>query len=292
VIYAADGRHSVTTSKDVWLPNHVIEASTRESYTYSLKRHLLPWFGPIRMVDVSPANVREWVAYLNDSGVSPATIRHNKVLLSAVFATALNDQVTFLNPCRGVKTPTVPVKPRRIITPEQFDVVYRGLSDDVLRLMVETAIESGLRWGELTELRGGDLDRPTRILTVSRAVVEVNPKYHPTGGRFLVNEYPKDKEFRRLKLSRQMVDKLTTYITARRLKPHDLLFAMPDDEERAPNLRLLKNPDELGFTMPNSHGRQYRHGSLSGYSAGKCRCEHCPRRVRRLSRRPARQGDG
>ena len=34
---------------------------------------------------------------------------------------------------------------------------------------METAIESGLRWGQLTELRVKDLDITTRILTVSRS---------------------------------------------------------------------------------------------------------------------------
>lgn len=42
------------------------------------------------------------------------------VVLSAIFTTALNDQVTSLHPCKGVKTPPVPAPPRRIITPEQF----------------------------------------------------------------------------------------------------------------------------------------------------------------------------
>ena len=90
-----------------------------------------------------------------------------------------------------MKTPTVPVRPRTIITPGQFDTLYQALSGATARLMVETAIESGLRWGELSELRVRDLDLLTGILTVSRAVIEVNPKFHPDGGRFQVKEYPK-----------------------------------------------------------------------------------------------------
>jgi hypothetical protein len=43
---------------------------------------------------------------------------------------------------------------------------------------------------------------------MSRAVVELNPHFHPDGGRFLVKEYPKDKEYRRFKLSAQIVAKL------------------------------------------------------------------------------------
>ena len=29
-----------------WLPNHVIEVTTREGYTYSIGKHIMPWFGP------------------------------------------------------------------------------------------------------------------------------------------------------------------------------------------------------------------------------------------------------
>ena len=87
--------------------------------------------------------------------------------------------MTLLHPCRGVKTPTVPVKGYRIITPEQFEAIYAALPDDQSRLLVETAIDSGLRWGELTERRGLDLDAASRILTVTRAVVQVDPKFHP-----------------------------------------------------------------------------------------------------------------
>ena len=102
-----------------------MEVSTRESYTYQLNKHIMPWFGPMRMNEIMPATVREWVTDLQAKGVSPATIQKVRFILSAIFTTALND-VTYLHPCKGVKTPTVPRKPLKIITPEQFDVIYAG----------------------------------------------------------------------------------------------------------------------------------------------------------------------
>ena len=225
--------------EQVWLPGHQIEATTRQSYTYSVYKHLMLEFGRMRMIDILPEHVRAWVAKLKDVGVTPVTIRYNKVLLSAIFTTALNDQVVFLHPCRGVKTPTVPQKPRAIITPEQFRRVYQALPDDTMRLLAETKIETGLRWGELTELRVRDIDFPTRMLTVSRSVVEVNAKFHPAGGRFLVKDYPKDGEYRRLKLTSQIAGKLKAYAHERGLAGDDLVFAMP---ERGPVLKMLPNP--------------------------------------------------
>ncbi len=258
-----------------WLPNHVIEPTTRESYTYSIDKHLMPWFGDFKMAEILPAHVREWIMDRKAAGVSPATIRYNKILLGSIFTTALNDQVVFLHPCRGVKTPTVPVKPLRIITADQFDQIYMALPDADARLLVELDIESGLRWGELSELRVADLDTATRILTVSRAVVEVNPKFHPDGKRFFVKEYPKDKEFRRFKLSAQIVNKIIDHIQGNGLGPRDLLFAMRQDDAPKTRVRLVRDPAELGMTEPNEKGRRYRHGTTSAYSAGRCRCRDC-----------------
>ncbi|MCA1600536.1 MAG: site-specific integrase [Acidobacteria bacterium] len=261
--------------EDTWLPNHVMEPSTREGYTYSIYKHIMPEFGPMRMVDILPEHVRAWVAQLATDGVTPATIRHLKTTLSVIFTTAFNDQVIFLHPCKGVKTPPVPRKSLTIITPEQFDLIYEALPDADTKLLVETNIESGLRWGELTELRARDIDFQTCILTISRAVVEVNPKFHPEGKRFWVKEYPKDKEPRRFKLSAQIVEKLKAHRDAERLGPNDLLFTIRSQENRKPKLRVAPNPDELGLTPPNDNGRQYKHGTLSGYGAGKCRCANC-----------------
>jgi integrase len=138
-----------------WLPHHVIEATTRESYTDQLNKHIMPWFGPMHMNEVMPSHVREWVTHLQANGVSPATIQKVRFILSAIFTTALND-VTYLHPCKGVKTPAVPKKPLKIITPKQVDAIYAAIPDATLWLLVETDIEKGLRWGELTELRVSD----------------------------------------------------------------------------------------------------------------------------------------
>ena len=257
-----------------WLPNHVMELRTRESYVYYLDRRILPEFGPMRMVEILPAHVREWVKKLAAEGARPPTIKYCMVILSAIFTTALNDQVTFLHPCKGVKTPPIPKKPHRIITPEQFDALHAALETEAMKLLVETDIESGLRWGELSELCPADLDFGTGVLTVSRVVVELSPEFHPDGGRFLVKDYPKDTEHRRLKLSDQIVAKLQAFIKANDIGRDDLIFTMPTATMRPP-LRAVADPGTLGFTTPNDAGKSYRHGTLSAYSAGKCRCEHC-----------------
>jgi len=259
-----------------WLPNHVLEPTTREKYTYYLGAHILPALGPMRMADIFPEHIREWIGLMQREGQSAWTIQYCKSsILSSIFTTALNDQVTYIHPCRGVKIPTVPATVRTIVTPEQFDVVYGALPDADAQLLVETAIESGLRWGELAELRVKDLDLATRMLTVSRKVTEVNREFHPEGRRFLVRLYPKDKEYRRLKLSPQIAAKLKAHITAGGLGHDGLLFARRATPPVP--LREVIEAVSLEFTEPNAAGHRYRHGTLSAYNAGRCRCLYCRR---------------
>lgn len=272
-----------------WFPNHVIEPTTREGYRYNLDAHIIPWFGPMKMRDIMPTDVRQWVADLMDGGMSPAQIRHVKIILSAVFTTALNDFVTVLHPCKGVKTPTVAVPEYRILTPDEFEALMGKIPTTVAELLVETNMGSGLRWGELSELRAGDLHIGSGILTVSRAVMDVNPKYHPDGRRFLVKPYPKNKRSRRFKLDPELVSILAAHIAEYDLGPDDLLFRF--DMLQAPKARpRLVSVGQLGLTEPNGAGRQYRHGTLSAYTAGKCRCAHC--RSAFAAYRSQRRADG
>jgi hypothetical protein len=67
---------------------------------------------------------------------------------------------------------------------------------------------------------------------------------HPDGKRFLVKHYPKEKEYRRLKLSPQITAKLKAHIQARGLGPDGLLFARRVATP-AP-LRVVTEPSTLG----------------------------------------------
>ena len=106
-------------------------------------------------------------------------------------------------------------------------------------------------------------------------MIEVNRKFQPEGTRFAVKEYPKDKEYRRVKLSAQLVRKIEAHVESERLQPGDMLFARRAPEQPMNRIRAVADPAALGLTEPNEAGRQYRHGTLGGYTAGKCRCEHC-----------------
>ncbi|MBR7828180.1 hypothetical protein KDK95_17820 [Actinospica sp. MGRD01-02] len=73
--------HDVTFSvyaESFWLPHHVIEAVTRQTYIYVLHRHLIPTFGGMPLTAITASDVRAWVASQQAKGVKPATLLHNE----------------------------------------------------------------------------------------------------------------------------------------------------------------------------------------------------------------------
>jgi hypothetical protein len=79
------------------------------------------------------------------------------------------------------------------------------------------------------------------------------------------------------------VSTLSTPVSPRRtragpsagLGSDDLLFQLRQDPIVAELEDAAKEQEDHGRTELNAAGRTYRHGTLSGYSAGKCHCEHC-----------------
>jgi hypothetical protein len=67
------------------------------------------------------------------------------------------------------------------------------------------------------------------------------------------------------------------FLTNTRRAPNDLLFTptllIPPVEPA--HLQLVTGPVDLGLTEPNAAERRYRHGTLTGYNPGGCKCEHC-----------------
>lgn len=79
----------------------------------------------------------------------------------------------------------------------------------IIWAFVVAALSLGEVTGDLQALRlSPELNLSTRVLSVRRAVVQLDPKFHPTGDRFLVKEYPKDKESRRFKVGAQIARSL------------------------------------------------------------------------------------
>ncbi|THV41181.1 tyrosine-type recombinase/integrase [Glycomyces buryatensis] len=262
-------------TEEIWLPNLTVEVKTRENYTYNLYAHLMDFFGEKQMVNIYATDIKEWQSRLKQQGITAANRKKLKQLLSSILSAAVDDEYLGANSCMLVKGERVEKKPLEIISPEQFDVFHQALPDEMSKLLVETAIETGMRWGELTELRAQDFDPDRSAFTVRRAVLQVSPAFHPEGKRFFVKNYPKNGKYRFIKIAGALRDKIQSHIKEHNLAKDDLLFWYTGTIPTKPENTTTPDFGHLGFTEPNTGGFTYAHGTMSAYTAGRCRCEHC-----------------
>jgi integrase len=176
------------------------------------------------MGKILPSEVQRWVTTATENGLSPVSVGKYHTMLASVFERALVDRVVTFNPCAHTELPKKVTKKSRTLTPAEYDAILAALPPQH-RLMVETAINTGVRWGELIALKPRHLDPNTGKLTVEETIVEVSRKNSPTGQRMLTKAYPKDNEPRTMALPDDLLNQLTAWINQRALGPDDLLFA-------------------------------------------------------------------
>ena len=176
------------------------KANTRRTYRGTLDRQLIPTFGDLYLNEITTEAVAIWIRRLSDAGYAPGTIRSYKSHFSAIMSCALAwGYGLAYNPCIAVKVPKEPPLRIRALTPESVVALFNALTGPTARLLVELDLQTGCRWGEITELRGGDViddpDHDDRVyLRVERAVADVGAADNPlgNGSRFFVEDTTKE----------------------------------------------------------------------------------------------------
>jgi len=225
-----------TYVESVWWPSLHLEISTKAAYRSNLDRHFLPFFGNYPLSAILPSLVQAWVTTALQGGLSPRSVVKYHVVLHGIFARAVRDRLIGHNPCADTDLPKVVTKRQRIITPDQFDRLLAAVPDRY-RTLVLTAIETGMRWGELAALRPRHLDLATGVVRVEETIVEVSKKDSPTGQRMIVKAYPKDNKPRTLRISPALAQVLAERIRDLALRKEDLLFGSTRQSGQTPMSR-------------------------------------------------------
>jgi integrase len=149
-----------------------LKPKTASEYRRYLDRLIYLALGDLRLKDFTPATIRAWVGGLNQK--TPRLNEHAYALLKTIFATAVQDELLDRNPCRERMRKLV----RHIGEPATLDelALLVAAMPDRLRLMIELAAWCALRFGEVAELRRGDIDLKNGVIRVTRAVQWVDGK--------------------------------------------------------------------------------------------------------------------
>jgi integrase len=156
------------------------------------------------------------VAGLSSRGLSPSRVRQSYRLLSQVMASAVNNDLIAVTPCRGVRLPRMPETEPHILTPAEVEKIA-AKSKSPHNLIVQLLGYGGLRIGEAFALRRISVDSEAGVIQVTEGLVEI-------GGRLLFDT-PKSHQRRTVTLPKLLMDGLVRHLAdAVAQEPQALLF--------------------------------------------------------------------
>lgn len=256
------------TYAESWLATRPLKKSTHDAYRSYLDHHLIPRWGDTPVRDISTPSIRAWLATDLAPG-HPGARRKAFELFKTILATAVDDD---LIPYSPIKRNMLGKAPRsgetsqrhqpRALTPAEIEAVVDELPEYMRALTLLTAV-TGMRAGEVRELRRRDVDLEAGTITVSRSV---------TGqGKAQTVGTPKTAAgARTIHLSAQTVDMLRHHLATSPVRGKDaLVFASSTDPSKAVPIRtwqinLARACKRAGVEHASPHDLRHSAASLAG----------------------------
>lgn len=136
--------------------------TTRPEYERPIRVHALgPWQG-WKLAEIEPADVRQRLGEMRAEGCSTSQIKKLRAALSAMFATAIDDNLLRANPVQRVRIPAAlddesPEVQAKALTRAELGILLAAIPDR-WRLFFEFLTHTGLRISEAFGLRWEHLD--------------------------------------------------------------------------------------------------------------------------------------
>lgn len=145
--------------------------NTEHGYKGYLKNHLLPYFGKLKLCEITPLAVNEFVAQELETGRRNSTVNKYTKLMSQIYSFMIDMDIVMKNPLARIKS-----------LKEERSEEIRSLSTEETKILLSktkeiypdfypllfTALFTGMRQGELMGLTWDSINWITRKITVDK----------------------------------------------------------------------------------------------------------------------------
>jgi integrase len=176
-------RITVSAWVDEWMQTRSDwKPTSRERVRGIVELHVRPRLGDLPLGGLSHATIQQWAGSLSAT-MAPASVRRVVNVLSGALQMAVADGRLPANPARNLKLPKSVTHARQYLTHDQVRALAAAVDDEGdrfkgsehgLGLVVLVLAYCGLRWGELSGLRVGDIDFDRGRLEIQHTVVELD----------------------------------------------------------------------------------------------------------------------
>jgi integrase len=159
-----------------WIAERNIKPRTRSAYNDILRLRIKQDLGRVPIKNLTPEAVRAWHAGLGTKYARRNS--HAYGLLHAICATAVTDGLMPANPCTITRAMNPPRKrDPAVLSVAEIANLAAAIKPERLKALVLLAAWTGVRWGEVSELRRKDVGDDCEILFVARAVTRRDRLY-------------------------------------------------------------------------------------------------------------------
>jgi integrase len=175
-VLVAEGRHldvkKIPKTTFFELCDQYWKLEGKNKRTKGLENILKIWkkaFGNIPLRDLTQQRVEKFLTERTESEkLSPASRNRHLAMLSSLFNKGIEWEIAVENPARGIKKLREKGARTRFLDQGEIDRLLKKSSDD-LRPILVVALHTGMRRGEIFNLRWADVDLKNRVITVKES---------------------------------------------------------------------------------------------------------------------------
>ena len=183
-----------------------LSPATYEFYSHNINDYIVPALGHLKLKDIRPSHIQQYIKQLtelpkktrgqlqeNGETIAASTVRRYLTVLQSIFKQAVKQGLLNENPANveHLTLPKAQVPKIDIFTKQEAAQMLAALEKEDLQFqtLIQLAIFTGARRGELIALKFSDIDFEQRKITIERSAYKIT-------GQPLATKPPKDYETR------------------------------------------------------------------------------------------------
>lgn len=159
---------------EIWIKVYkykIIRENTRQGYQTVYRKHISPVLGKRTLMEITSLMVRALINNLDKQGYGYETRNRVRIMLLDMFDKALTDGFVNRNPLKGIKLVRDEQKEIRVLTREEQVDFFECAAGTFYYNLFVTAVETGLRPGELYALTPEDIHFEKKEIRVNKTLV-------------------------------------------------------------------------------------------------------------------------
>lgn len=201
------------------IKSQTLAPGTLSFYKKVIDEHLIPMYGKVHMEDFTVKHVQDYIQFVTNKKrqdfhgyglpMSGNTVRRYSTVFRSILSLAYKMEYTDNDISYSRRLVLPPVKRKEVDVYSEAEVkdILTGLKDEPIniRALIETALFTGCRRGEVVGLKWSDIDFENKTLSVRRSI------FKPKSGKAFEKEPKTKNSIRSMAIPQQLVDTLQEY---------------------------------------------------------------------------------